>query len=1023
MKKFQRFLSSLLAFVFSLTLVSGWSGTADAEENFSQANRYNVALVVDKSGSLCDVDGVGTDPDGLRFDALRLFLGLLTEKGNHVGMIAFDEAIRFDSGLQSVSSMADKEALVEAVEVLGTSYDTDIGSAVLHASEMLSGMRESNGLPCVIMLLTDGMTDFAPDKPVQILKERSSAAAQKALEIAQKEGITIHGLLLNVDGRSINGEEEVRYFTDGTRGQLETVSSPEDLTAAFARFYSIINRTEYDGSHRIVFPEQGEVEARFPVPGFGAEEVNIVIECDRGSVRPENIRVIAPDGQEYGIEGHILETSRFLLLKIPEPQAGEWEITLKGNPGDTVDVCMIYNASMSVSLISEADNAFEVLKPLCLKAFVSETDGNVTGERLKNIVCTLAVTDLSTGATTTYPMTAEDGNYSCILTFDQGGKYEIRAIVDLHDFEVLSNVLAADIAVPAPAAAHDAVSDFTELGSVHDNLWELPLDGLFEDPKGGEFSYTLSDTLNGAAEIEDGILRVDLRKLGENASFSVLATDSYGLSAALPIDFVVALPEAKLSEVKSVSDAGAVTDNVWEVPLADLFDDPAGNGLAYTLNDPSGAAEIVDGILRVKLGQPAAFSVTATDSRGLSTSLPFDLSVDLPGAKLEQVSDPFTIGQFRNNAWELDLQDCFESAQGADLTYTISGNPGEAVTIENNTLRVIPGAFDGAASFSVTATDSNGLAVTLPFELSFTAPTANSASLSLSDGEISGGNWTLPLVGLFNDPTGQGLQYTLSDDFGGKITIENSVLHADLTELGENTSFILTAADSLGQSSQLSVELAPAFPEAKSDQISDPLAAGRFENDYWELPLASLFDDPAGGDLRYSVSDDLGGKVTIEDNILRVRPEGNETAAFILTAENAQGLQAQLPFDLRFPSPVAKSNGISDTVKTGLFQKGIWELRLPELFEDPKQTSLEYSLSDDLGGAMKIEDETLQADCRGIGEADVTVTATDSLGLSAELPVKLVEQNMTWIILMIALLVLLLLIALFFLRKRAGRKH
>ena len=1023
MKKFQRFLASLLAFVFSITLASGWSGTADAEENFSLANRYNVMLVVDKSGSLRDIDGVGTDPDGLRFDALRLFLGLLTEKGNNVGLIAFDEAIRFDSGLQSISSMADKEALVEAVEALGTSYDTDIGSAVLRASEMLSGMRESNGLPCVIMLLTDGMTDFAPDKPVQILKERSSAAAQKALEIAQREGITIHGLLLNVDGRSINGEEEVRYFTDGTRGQLETVSSPEDLTAAFARFYSIINHTEYDGTHRIVFPAQGEVEASFPVPGFGAEEVNIVIECDRGSVRPEDICVIAPDGQEYGIEGHILETSRFLLLKIPEPQAGEWGITLKGNPGDTVDVCMIYNASMSVSLISEADNAFEVLKPLCLKAFVSDTDGNVTGERLKNIVCTLAVTDLSTGATTTYPMTAEDGHYSCILTFDQGGEYELKAIVDLHDFEVLSNVLAADIAVPSPTATHDAVSDFTELGSLHDNLWELPLDGLFEDPKGGAFSYTLSDTLGGAAEIEDGILRVDLQKLGENASFSVLATDSYGLSVALPIDFVVELPGAKLAEVSSVSDAGAVTDNIWEVPLADLFDDPAGSGLSYTLDDPSGTAEIVDGVLRVKLGQPAAFSVTATDSRGLSTSLPFDLSVDLPRTKLEQVSDPFAIGQFRNNAWELDLEDCFEGAQGADLTYTISGNPGDAVTIENNTLRVIPGALDGAASFTVTATDSNGLAVTLPFELSFTAPTANHSSLSLSDGEISGGNWTLPLEGLFNDPTGQGLQYTLSDDFGGKVTVENSVLQADLSELGKNTAFVLTATDSLGQSTQLSVELAPAFPEAKADQISDPLAAGRFENDYWELPLTPLFDDPAGSGLRYSVSDDLGGKITIEDDVLRVRPEGDDSAVFTLTATNAQGLQAELPFDLRFPSPVVKSDGISETVKTGLFQKGSWELRLPELFEDPKQTSLEYSLSDDHGGSMKIEDETLQADCRGIGEANVTVRATDTIGLSAELPVKLVEQNVTWIILMIALLVLLLLIALFFLRKRAGRKH
>ena len=345
------------------------------------------------------------------------------------------------------------------------------------------------------------------------------------------------------------------------------------------------------------------------------------------------------------------------------------------------------------------------------------------------------------------------------------------------------------------------------------------------------------------------------------------------------------------------------------------------------------------------------------------------------------------------------------------------------MTIENSTLCVIPGALDGAASFTVTATDSNGLAAALPFELSFTAPTANRSSLSLRDGEISGGDWTLPLDGLFQDPAGQGLQYTLSDDFGGKVIIENSVLHVDLSELGENTNFLLTATDSVGQSTQLSVELAPAFPEAKSDQISDPLAAGRFENDYWELPLTSLFDDPAGGGLRYSVSDDLGGKVTIEDDVLRVRPEGDDSAVFTLTAENAQGLQAQLPFDLRFPSPVTKSDGVSDSVKTGLFQKGSWELRLPELFDDPKQTSLEYSLSDDYGGSMKIEGETLQADCRGIGEADVTVRATDALGLSAELPVKLVEQNMTWIILMIALLVLLLLIALFFLRKRAGKKR
>ena len=466
-----------------------------------------------------------------------------------------------------------------------------------------------------------------------------------------------------------------------------------------------------------------------------------------------------------------------------------------------------------------------------------------------------------------------------------------------------------------------------------------------------------------------------------------------------------------------------MTDNVWEVPLADLFDDPAGDGLTYTLNDPSGAAEIADGVLRVKLGQPAAFSVTAADANGLTASLPFDISVVLPEAKLAQISDPLTIGQFRSNAWELDLTECFESPNGADLTYSISENSGGDVTIENETLRVIPGEIDGAVSFSVTATDSSGLTATLPFDLSFDSPAANHTSLSLNSGEIIGDCWTLQLDGLFNDPAGRGLQYSLSDDFGGKVTIENSVLQANLRELDDNAAFILTATDTLGRSAQLPVELSPVFPKAKAAQVSDPLASGRFENNYWEVPLASLFDDPGDTGLRYSLSDNLGGKVTIEDDILRVRPEGVETAAFILTAVNAQGLHEELPFDLRFPAPAAKIEGIADSVKTGLFQKGIWELNLSEVFEDPKNTSLEYSLSDDFNGALKIEDQMLQADCRGIGKADFTVRATDSLGLSAELPVKLVEQNMTWLILLIALLVLLLLTALFFFRRRAVRKR
>ena len=243
MKKGYRLLALLLTLALCLSLTVSWAGFASAEENSSVANRYNVVMVIDKSGSLRDERGIGTDPEGLRYDAMKLFLGLLTETGNNVGAVVFDDQIRLDSGLRPMDSMEDKRALVSEVEALGTSYDTDIGGAVLRATEILHGMQEKHGLPCAILLLTDGTTDF-PQENRWLRMERSLEAGDQALKRAQEEGITIHGILLDVDGRAAAGESEVRRYTDGTDGEFEIVSKPEDLTATFGRFYSIINKTE-----------------------------------------------------------------------------------------------------------------------------------------------------------------------------------------------------------------------------------------------------------------------------------------------------------------------------------------------------------------------------------------------------------------------------------------------------------------------------------------------------------------------------------------------------------------------------------------------------------------------------------------------------------------------------------------------------------------------------------------------------------------------------------------------------------
>ena len=1213
MKRVQKLLALILTFVFSLTLVSTWPDAAAAEENVSTVNRYNVVLVMDKSGSLRNTDGVGTDPDGLRFDAMKLFLGLLTETGNNVGAIAFDEAIRYDSGLKAVDSLSDKKALVQAVEALGTSYDTDIGLAVLRAVEELGGMKDKNGLPCAVLLLTDGMTDFTGNPRSWFLHDRSEAAAQKALQIAQEEGITIHGILLNVEGRAQNGEEEIRFYTDGTRGQFETVSSPEDLTAAFARFYAIINRTEYNNANKVVFPDQGEVETVFSVPAFGTEEVNIVIEHGNALSRLESIRVIAPDGSDYPVDEHMLEASRFQLIKIPGPLSGQWRVTLRGNPGDSVDVCMIYNASMSVALGSDADGENgEVLKPVLFRAVVTDTDVSIDEDTLKQIQGELAVKDLSSGETNRYPMDVGPDGYSLALTFDQGGEYEITAVVGLTDFDVRSDSIVLKIDVPQPFAKQSLISDYRSSGTIRDNAWELSLDGLFEDPKGTALSYTLSDDLGGAAEIRDGILRVKLNELDEKAAFTVTATDAYGLTAALPVELTISRPAANLSGVKDLSDLGSIQDRIWEISLADLFDDSIGEGLRYSLSDDlGGAISIENGVLRAKLdelGEKASFSVIAADPYGLTTAVPFAFTVSRPASRAGGITDVFDVGNIHDRVWEVGLSDLFDDPVGAGLRYTLSDDFGDAITIEDGFLRAKLEELGDTASFAVTATDAHGFSSVLPFDFTVPHPTArpggvkdisavgtvhdkiwevgladlfdNSAdaglSYTLSDdlggaaaiengvlrvkldelgekaaftvtgtdpygfsaelpftfnvfrpapkldivkdlsgiGSVQDKTWEVPLANLFDDPTGAGLRctlsddlggaaaiengvlrvkldqidktasfrviaedayglsselpvelalpspkaaisavsdlaageirnnvwaldldtlfedslhggltYTLSDDLNGAATIENGVLSADLEKLPENASFRVTAENAYGQAAELPIVLAVAFPETKLDQQADLLEKGRFSEDGWELDLDGLFEDPKGTALRYTLSDDCGGAVSIEGSLLTVRPEGTEPMRFTVTATDPMGLKAALPFELRFPAPVAKIDGVSETVKTGLFQKGTWEKELEGLFEDPKGTALSYTLSDDYAGRLRIEDEKLIADCRGIGEAGFTVKATDALGLSAEIPFRLVEKDMTWIILCSALPATLVpVIVYFFLRRRKTSK-
>lgn len=529
MKKIWKTILSLclcLVMVLSFPITEAYS-----EGNGSEAvNRFNVVLVVDGSGSLRAGD-CPSDPSGLRYDALKLFLGLLTESGNNVGSVVFNEDILLDSGLLPMNNMSAKLELVRRIEEAGATGETNIGGAILRAVNLLEGMHEENGLPCAILLLSDGKTELNHTSA----REQASRDANEALQIAIDEGIAIHGILLDVNNGG--AESEILFYTQSTGGTYEEVSSADDLTAAFQRFYAIINNTEYNGTQKTEFGDDGTADVSFVVPRFGVEEVNIVVELKNAL---QQVQITKPDGSQLSggqISSMSILTSRYQLIKIPAPMAGMWRVHLEGVPHDTVDISMLYNASMNVQLSCSNTGDFLLNTPYHFQCIVQDTSmPELTKDDLSSMTATLHVINSGTQESWEYPMTVADG-YHADVSFPAEGSYYVYASVGCDGFLVNTDTLLINVGNKPPVCTND-IFDTIKTGLFQSGVWSQDISANFTDPEGEELTFSLaSDSYGDAVTLDGGQLSIDVEGQ-QRVQLIVVASDPLGASAEMRVDLV-----------------------------------------------------------------------------------------------------------------------------------------------------------------------------------------------------------------------------------------------------------------------------------------------------------------------------------------------------------------------------------------------------------------------------------------------------------------------------------------------------
>jgi len=528
-----------LLMVWSLLLCQPALATAQAISN-QDLERFNVMLVIDGSGSLV-YGSDATDANGLRYDALDLFLALLTNSGNQVGAIVFDDDAQnylLNTGLQPVSGKPDKLALSEQIRNAGTRNDTDIGSALLTAVETLNAQSAQNGMESVIILFSDGRTDLGDNEEAY---NTSLENKETAITTAQAAGIPVYSICLNAT--PVADPAELQEISTRTSGDFVSVSSPEDLTGAFESFYNLIFATSSSERVTSTFPADGTLRFDIDVPTYGAEEVNIILDTDGVG----QVQLNAPSGPLTAaeVEDFTMSGGDYDVIKLVEPEVGRWNLTLSGVPQDNVTINVIYNID-STAVLSTADGNTDygagdtvTLQAQLYQGGAPISDSSVTSEYTVSLV----LTNMADGSVETVDMVpGSNGQFTYDFLEDDFNSYEIQADFKYSNLDILSNPVHLNFGNTAPVVPDDQklIEESVIVTPVTGRERTFDLSSYFSDTQGDSLTYSISSSqlVDDTASLDGSVLTVNTAK-SRSGDLVLRAADPQGAYSEMTIRFKV----------------------------------------------------------------------------------------------------------------------------------------------------------------------------------------------------------------------------------------------------------------------------------------------------------------------------------------------------------------------------------------------------------------------------------------------------------------------------------------------------
>lgn len=528
MKRAKQIISAVMGMALALLLFMGHT-TPVLAVNTNDANKMNVVFVLDESGSMSK-----TDPGALRYEAVDLFLGIATDTGNYMGAVVFDDDIVLQQDIQEIDGKAAKNELSQSIRNADSYGDTDIGKAIELATQMLVENGNSN-LPSVMILLSDGNTDLPKDKTGKAVKA-SLASKETAINTARSNGIKIHSICLNSNGAA--NPEELREISDATGGTCVEVKSAEDLKDVFNNFYDIIYSTATINLANTTIPKSGELVIPFEIPMIGVEEANIIINTLNEKT---TYNLTNPSG--YGLTQAELneieiKAKTFTILKIEEPEDGQWKLIVRGVPGDQVVVNMVYNSDLSLDISAGSVNSGIMVGEeiqITAQLFNGSTVISDT-EVYQTYPITLSAVNSDTGSMAEEEMSPDGDHDTFLLKLQEYSDYEVQAYCEIDNMIVKSNTIILSAGNSTPVSSESLITVSKLVTPFTGDLYVEDLSRIISDAEDTELIYTIrmSDFEPDMVYLDKSELKIRIRECG-SGYLKIAAADSRGAEVSVGV--------------------------------------------------------------------------------------------------------------------------------------------------------------------------------------------------------------------------------------------------------------------------------------------------------------------------------------------------------------------------------------------------------------------------------------------------------------------------------------------------------